>query len=616
MYFDQLENRVLFAGVTILAHGLDGDINGWISSAANAIQAKVGGTSAASQYVMKLDKSGGNIVVTSLALEKGNIPLDQTTAGEAIIKLDWSNISGADQNTGPVAQAVVDYLTAHHKDLPDFVDLPIQLIGHSKGGSLVSEISKDFGKQGIWVDQMTALDPVGGTAVNIPFVGTQVFGDPVMASYDNVIFVDDYYRNGMQPSGQSFDGAHVVNLSDIVTDDYLFGAHNGVTVYYDATIDPNMTSAGGMPVLDSWFGNSADKPARTQTGYDFTRLGGGLRPADGVSSAFGGSASRVAAGQTGLQYANAYGPAIAGGNSLNPGQSLTLSAMYEDRDSGSTITFFLDNDNNPLNGTGTELGSKKLNSVSADQHERRRQHGGRGGRNVLPGAAITDADGHVRYVYNTSAVNVAVADFASVDNQGVVTVSGTPKNDLFTMTEISANGSDVLQIVRNGVTQNIPTAGITRINLATGDGDDTLLADASVPAIYAFGGNGNDSLSGGSGNDTLTGGAGENTLMGNDGDDRLTGSGGHDVLYGGNGSDRLYGMGGDDTLDGGGGVDRLWGGDGNDLMLGGGSNDKMYGEAGADTFNGQAGNDLFGDVDGQDSIISAVGDSIVQAPPV
>src|SRR4051812_45332998 len=124
MYLDTLESRTLFAGVTILTHGLNGNINGWIAGAADAIQKRAGGAGAASQYVMKLEKSGGDIVVKSLTLQSGNIPLEQTTAGEAIIKLDWSAISGADQNTGPVAQAVVDYLTSKHAGVPDFAALP------------------------------------------------------------------------------------------------------------------------------------------------------------------------------------------------------------------------------------------------------------------------------------------------------------------------------------------------------------------------------------------------------------------------------------------------------------------------------------------------------------
>ena len=48
---------------------------------------------------------------------------------------------------------------------------------------------------------------------------------------------------------------------------------------------------------------------------------------------------------------------ISGGNSISSGQSLTLTTMYEDRDSGATITFFLDGDQNPLNGTGASLGA-------------------------------------------------------------------------------------------------------------------------------------------------------------------------------------------------------------------------------------------------------------------
>src|SRR5438093_384052 len=106
MYLDVLEKRTLLAGVTILTHGNEGNIHGWISSAADAIQARLGGTDAASEYVMKVDSDG----VDSFKLEDGNKPLDQTTKAEAIIKLDWSDISNTTHFTDDIARDVADYL--------------------------------------------------------------------------------------------------------------------------------------------------------------------------------------------------------------------------------------------------------------------------------------------------------------------------------------------------------------------------------------------------------------------------------------------------------------------------------------------------------------------------
>jgi Ca2+-binding RTX toxin-like protein len=475
----------------------------------------------------------------------------------------------------------------------------------------VSEISKDLGKRGIWVDQMTGLDPVGGTVVNI--MGKDyVFGDPEMASYDNVIFVDDYFQTAGQPSGQSFDGAHVQNLSEIVDGYVMGGEHNAVPVYWVGTIDTSATTAGGMPIDSDWYGSTANKPARNATGYLFSRLGGGDRPADGLGAAFGGSASRKSAGQSGSQWANLTGASIVGGNSILSGTSITLKALYNDRDSGATISFFLDADRNPLNTNGAAtLASKSLASVAAPTSLSLSGNVNVAAGTYYLGASITDADGHVRYVYNAAVVTVASPQPIASADAGVLTISGTNGPDAFNITTATVDGVAMIQITRNGEVQNVQADGITRIVLDTGDGDDTLSADASCPPMYAFGGLGNDSLSGGGGNDTLTGGAGKNTLMGNDGDDRLNGSGGRDLIFGGAGADRLYGNGGNDTLDGGGGVDRIWGGDGDDLMLGGSSNDKLYGEAGADTFKGQAGADLFGDVESQDSVIGDAGDTIV-----
>src|SRR5207248_7693611 len=142
---------------------------------------------------------------------------------------------------------------------------------------------------------------------------------------------------------------------------------------------------------------------------------------------------------------------------------------------------------------GAKMGSKVLGSASAPTSTTvsAGTTGFKAGKYYL-GACVTDADGHVRYVYNTSVVTVGLANFASVDSQGVVTVSGTPVGDKITLTVALVSGTDMLQIVRNGVVQNVPYAGITRVVVDSGDGSDLLDASKISLPMNAFGGNGND----------------------------------------------------------------------------------------------------------------------------
>jgi Ca2+-binding RTX toxin-like protein len=580
-----LEPRTLFAGVTILTHGQSGNTSGWITAAADAIQARLGGTSAASEYSLTVDDVGNGPEVTELKLVSGNKPLDQTTAGEAIIKLDWSDISHGSVSTQTVARLVADYLTVPHAGFPDFTQLPFHLIGHSRGASLITALAGDLGQRGIWVDQATNLDP------------HPTNDDVAMETHSNVIFSDTYYQTDedtvLDPDGQPVDGSYNLNLNNSVGKEPGGSAHVAVTAYYHGTIDFNADNNIDAPIFSSWYDHSATKPARDQTGFAYSLIGGLARPADGVGTAFGGSADRSSPVKlSGTQWGNVINTRVEGTSKVGLDQPITLKAIYNDSDSADHVTFFVDSDQNPLDGDAKTLGTIQTKAVD-DPHSitMDTKISGISAGLYYVATKISDLDGHVRYSYSQAPIDLAVTNFASFSN-GIASVIGTGKSDDIVVSCEGSGKSFITHATLNGFQQTLDTPNLTQVSIDGGAGDDTIIGGDGTPAMYAFGGDGNDRIEGGSGNDTLSGGAGKNTLSGNDGADRLNGSGGHDQLFGGNGDDRLYGNGGNDTLDGGGGVNRLFGGDGDDQLIGGNSNDKLYGENGNDTLTGKGGSDI------------------------
>lgn len=152
-------------------------------------------------------------------------------------------------------------------------------------------------------------------------------------------------------------------------------------------------------------------------------------------------------------------------------------------------------------------------------------------------------------------------------SQGTLTITGTGADEyaFVTMenkgTSTTADDEVVARLRTSSSNQEarFPRAGVLKLSIAVGGGDDTVRNFTSIPA----------SINGGSGSDLIVSGEGNDTVRGGAGDDTLVGGGGHDQLFGEAGEDLLQGDAGDDRLDGGkdGRADRLIGGAGADTFI-------------------------------------------------
>jgi VCBS repeat-containing protein len=171
---------------------------------------------------------------------------------------------------------------------------------------------------------------------------------------------------------------------------------------------------------------------------------------------------------------------------------------------------------------------------------------------------------------------------------------------------ITVNEGANLTVTWNGTDFVYSPAQVTAINIFSGAGNDVLQINslASGTALYAYGQNGNDSI-------TVSSSVTNNvTLNGGNDDDTLNSGSGNDSLVGGSGNDLLNGNAGNDVLSGGDGNDSLDGGIGNDLLNGGNQDDILIGGIGDDTLKGDAGNDTLNGDDGYNTLAGGVGDDM------
>jgi Ca2+-binding RTX toxin-like protein len=559
-YVETLERRQMLAGVTLLTHGRTGHLWGFNETAADAITKHLGGPSHVARYVLTLtpDASDGHLV-PSIAHVAGTGITTNASSGEVILLVDWTSVdANVDYSLGTVAGVISDYMRNTPVDGVRLAELPLHAISISRGTGLIDEIAKSLGKSGVWVDQLTYTDPnpVG------------VMGDAPPTVYDNVAFVDNYWRwdgnpNNVSTNGRPVDGAYnlhiqwVDDLSNGWALDHLIPAG-----YYVGTIDTSTNNGGEGPIYADWYGNTPDKPARDQTGFIYTSIVGAARPLQGVWGASGGSGTRTATGQDGPQWANVTDVRLLNGTTIVAGQQVQIQYLQQDRDGNSTVTFYLDNNTNPYDSAfAYTIGQAEHQSAGAPTAAQTTGFtNGVASGDYWVTAKITDADGHVRFTYgekvSVSGVSQPPPDpdpdpdpdpnpppsGGSTSSNGVLRINGTDGDDLIGLSQ-SKSTPDRLMVTINGVRTKYKLSNFKSIYIFGLDGNDYLGISEKYGRIFQTA-----RIVGGAGNDTITGASGSDVLYGGDGNDRMAGGNGRDRLYGEAGTDHLFGQGGGDLF--------------------------------------------------------------------
>ncbi len=405
---ESLETRRLLAGVTIITHGFNSSAGdgSWADRMGDAVADRAGG---AAQYTLAVTGSSSAPNAHTFTLDAGSPPWSaagdaSNPSGELIIKLDWGAVSAS---SGVSTVEVADYTSGVLIAglLPrSLLELPIHLIGHSRGASLIVALARNLGRAGLWVDQLTGLDshPVDG--VREPPLLNFDWGDAPMEAHANVLYADSYYRpangNLFDFGGEPIPGAANFGPLDLPGGSSL--DHSDVHAFYHGTIDRDSTSNGaGGPIVASWYGDAA---SRASAGFDRTRLGKGARLTAGIGTTFGGTGMRTAVAVTSAQWFSNVGLLSLSDldGTISAGEPTSLQYVYQESHAGSAnIEFAIDNNTNPYDGAIVQLGSDSRPST--------------GGANAagsfsfsMPLLAdgikfvstkITNPDGRVRYAY-------------------------------------------------------------------------------------------------------------------------------------------------------------------------------------------------------------------------
>lgn len=435
-------------GVTIITHGFAANVTDWIIPMAG----KIGGYPGFpgmnySCYEISITRNGSGQYVASASLIGGVPPL-QTDSGEIVVKLDWSTLSSNGTSTTTVAQTAVGAVLSPTL-IPDLGghslgELPLHLIGHSRGGSVITEMARLLGGQGLWVDHVTTLDPRP----------VAQFGDAAVTTWANVLYADNFWQNmgdGLfVPNGQSLFGAYNRKLLDL--NGGYSSSHSDAHLWYHGTIDLATPATDTQATISTtqratWW--TASEMQGAGAGFLYSLIGRGdrlsdLEPAGAGNGHVSDGFNRkwdLGAGPA----ANRTALATNAGLWPNPIRLLAVEHATEARDatlyyqsgaSGSgtvSLDLFLDPDANPYNGNEIAVDHRLLaqtgtNAVTVRSLSVNTAAASPGSYNVC--ARLTDS-GRSRYLYATDPIVIMpVNSFPWIDGDSLSRSGGVMRFDV------------------------------------------------------------------------------------------------------------------------------------------------------------------------------------------